>query len=181
MIQKEIGVWIRCIMKVKEGVLNMRKNDWIFSGIVALVFIIMIASNLWLMTMFLSMKILHMFIYFAFIVIILMTMTHISIHQMGNREFKKKDWIKNHLLFWIMTDLHTIIMMARYIHPNVRQGGLIPELLFLIHVLMIIPVYLSYRVTYYQKHELGLSLILHIAIYAMLSFSFIQLVIQTMQ
>jgi hypothetical protein len=158
----------------------LQKNDWLFSGIAALILIVLIASNLWLMTMFLSMRILHIFIYIAGVIIILLTMTHISIYALGTRKFIQKDWIRNHLLFWIMTDLHTIIMIARYVHPNHRQGGLIPELFFLMHVFLIIPVYFSDRTIYYQKHELGLSFILHLSIYTLLSYSFIQLVIQTM-
>jgi hypothetical protein len=159
----------------------MKKNDWIFSGVVGLILLIMTLSNIWLMTLFLGMRILYMFIYVAGIIVILLTMTHYSVHQMGERAFSQTHWIQNHLIFWILTDLHTIIMLARYLLPNERQGGLLPELFFLIHLLWMIPVFFSYKSRFYQKHELGLSFCLHVLIYGLLSYSFIQVVIQTMQ
>jgi hypothetical protein len=80
-----------------------------------------------------------------------------------------------------MTDLHFIVVIARYILPNVRQGGLLPELLILIHIVLIFIVIISDRYTFYRKHELRLNFLLHAIVYGFITYSFIQLVIQTMQ
>ncbi len=159
----------------------MKKNDWIFSGIVGTLLIIMVLSNIYLLTLFLGLKILYIFIYVAGMAVILLTMTHYSVHQMGNHEVIKSNWIKNHLIFWMMTDIHTLIMIARYVFPKERQGGYFPELLYVIHLLIIIPVYFSYRSHFYKKYEVGISFCLHALIYTILSYNFIQFIIQTMQ
>lgn len=159
----------------------LRKNDWIFSALISIILIMMILSNIGFIDLLMNMKVLYMFIYVAMIVVVLLTMTHISIHQMGYRVVSKSNWIQNHLIFWIMADLHTIIMIARYVIPFERTGGLLSELFLLIHLFMMIPVYFSYKSTFYQKHEVGLSFSLHVIIYTLISFSFIQLMFQIMQ
>lgn len=90
-------------------------------------------------------------------------------------------WIKNHLISWILTDYHFLILLARYLHPKDRPNGWIPELLFGIHLILILPVYLSQQWAWFKKHELLWNIILHVIIYTMISYNFIQFVIQTMQ
>jgi hypothetical protein len=167
-------------MRVKEELL-MRKKDWIFSGVSLFILICMIASNIWLIILFLSMKISQIILYVTSILVVLVIMTYYHVRDKRTGHIEKQSWIINHLLFWLMTDLHTLIILARYILPNERQGGLLPELFFLAHLLLIFPVLFSERSTFYQKHELAFSILLHIITYSLLSYSFVQLVIQTMQ
>jgi hypothetical protein len=159
----------------------VQKKDWLFSVVYSVVLIIMIASNLWLITLFLSMQTLLILMYVTSMIIVLYALTQFHFHNTRLDDISKKNWIKNHLLFWIMTDLHTLIIIFRYIFPNERQGGFYPELLFFIHLLLIYPVFVSYKFKFYDRHKIILNFFLHIIIYGFLSYSFIQLIIQTMQ
>jgi hypothetical protein len=159
----------------------MSKKDWIFSGIASIILIGMIASNIWLIILGLSLRIVEIVIYSIAIILIIYGITLYRFKSIGTHEFTQQHWVKNHLLFWIMTDLHFIVVITRYILPNVRQGGLLPELLILIHIVLIFIVIISDRYTFYRKHELGLNFLLHAIVYGFISYSFIQLVVQTMQ
>lgn len=166
-------------MRVKEGGM-MRKKDWIYALAVAGILMLMLISNIGLLMLLLSRSIIYAILYVGGMALILMTLTHMSIESFGYTVNKGNSWIKNHLVFWIMTDLHTLTMLARYLFPKERQGGWVPEVLFLIHLMLMVPVFLSERFAWYRKHELGIQAFLHLITYTMLSYSFIQFVIQTM-
>ncbi len=159
----------------------MRKEDWLFSGIASLILLGMIASNILLMTFFLSQKTLLIVLYILGIILILFWMTYYRARELKNLPVFETNWITNNLLFWVMTDFHTIIIISRYLFPNERQGGLLPELFFLIHLCFILVVLLSRKLNFRQKHQLEFNFLLHVIIYGLISYSFIQFVIQTMQ
>lgn len=158
----------------------MRKQDWIFSGVSSIVLIGMIASNYLLLRMIFDMRNTELIVYLAGIALIMLTMTHVNVYAMGEREITQKNWINNHLLFWIMLDMHTLILVARYILPNDRQSGLLPELYYLVHLSLSVPVYFAYKSEFYKKHELILSFGLHLIVYGFLSYTFIQNIIQVL-
>lgn len=159
----------------------MNKKDWFYSGIIAISLILLITSNIALIFMLLRGSYVGMVFYGLGIAILLFGLTQRFYVKWGYSINKDDHWIKNHLIFWIMTDLHTLIMLARYLHPKNRTDGFIPELLFGLHLLCIVPVYFSKRWSWYKKHELILNMILHGIIYIMMSYNFIQFIIQTMQ
>ena len=168
-----------CIMKVKEGVM-MNRKDWFYSGIIAIFLLLMILSNIALIFMLLRGSYVWMILYGLSIAILLFGLTHRFYKKWGFSINQNVNWIKNHLIFWIMTDYMTLFMVARYIYPKERTNGFIPELIFGIHLLLIIPVYFSEKWSWYKKHELLLNLVLHTITYIMLSFNFIYFIIQTM-
>jgi len=159
----------------------MQKKDWIYSGIISLILLCMIASNIMLMVFFLSRQTFLIILYAIGIILILFLMTYYRVRELKNRLVYEPNWISSNLLFWVMTDFHTIIIIMRYLFPDERQGGLLPELFFLIHLFFILIIFLTNKSSTRQKHQLEFNFLLHIIIYGLLSFSFIQFVIQTMQ
>lgn len=167
-------------MRVKEGVM-MNKKDWFYSGIIAISLLLLIISNIALIFMLLRGSYVGMVLYGLGIAILLFGLTQRFYTKWGYSINKDNRWIKNHLIFWIMIDYYTLIMIARYVFPKERTNGFIPELLFIINLALIIPVYFLNRWPWYKKHEFLMSIILHLVTYTMLSYTFIQFVIQTMQ
>lgn len=158
----------------------MQKKDWIYSLVVACILVLMILSNIGLILLLLSRSTIYVILYVGGILLIMILLTYFSIKVLGYSARKEIHWLKNHLVFWIMTDLHALIMFARYVFSKERQGGLIPVVLFLIHLMLVIPVFLSERWAWYKKHEFTIQAFLHLITYTMLSYTFIQFVIQTM-
>ena len=167
-------------MRVKEGVM-MNKKDWFYSGIIAISLLLLIISNIELIILMLSRSYVWALFYGLGIAILLFVLTKLSLTRWGYSTNQKPSWIKHHLIFWIMTDYHALIMIARYVFPKDRTHGFIPELLLGIHLALIIPVYFLGRWPWYKKHEFLVNIILHLVTYTMLSYTFIQFVIQTMQ
>ena len=160
---------------------SLNKKDWLFSGITGAILIGMIASNIYLMIILLSMRTLQILIYGIILMIILFIINNYHYRNILERDIKQTSWIKNNILFWMMTDLHTIIIISRYIIPSEKQGGILPEALFLLNLLLIYPVYKSHQLTFYLKHQFIINFTLYLFTYIIISFSFIQVVIQTMQ
>ncbi len=167
-------------MRVKEGVM-MNKKDWFYSGIIAISLLLLVISNIELIILMLSRSYGWAVLYGLGIAILLFILTKFSLTRWGYSVNKDNHWIKNHLIFWIMTDYHALIMIARYAFPKDRTNGFIPDLLLGIHLALIIPVYFLNRWPWYKKHEFLVNIILHLVTYTMLSYTFIQFVIQTMQ
>jgi len=115
-----------------------RKQDWIFSAIVAIILIGMISSNIWLLILLLSLRIVEIVIYCSVLIPMVYGMTLYRFKSIGAQELSQQHWIQHHLIFWIMTDLHFIVVITRYILPNMRQGGLLPESLLFIYLLLIL-------------------------------------------
>jgi len=167
-------------MKMNEGV-QMKKRDWLYAGIASLILMMMLLSNIWLMIILLSRNIVFFVLYTMMLFIILFFLTFYRIRMLEFSEKKSNHWINDNLLLWMLTDFHALTLLLRYIIPGEQQGTFLPEVFFLIHLFLVLIVLYASRALLYQKHRLLITYIAHILLYGLLSYSFIQLIIQTMQ
>ena len=167
-------------MRVKEGVL-MNRKDYLNSLKIAGILFLLIVSNIGLIFMMLSQRVLFIGLYGLGVALIILTLTKVSMTRFGFSINQKVHWIKNHIILWIMLDFQTLIILARYIFPKERPNGLVPEIFFLIHLLIVIFVIQISHINWYKKHERLMLSFIHLTIYAMLSYNFVWFMIQTMQ
>lgn len=159
----------------------MNRKDFLYSLMIAGILFLLIASNIGLIFMMLSQLVIFMILYGLGIGLIMITVTQKSINKWGFSIHDGFHWIKNHIILWIMLDYHTLIILGRYIFPKDRPNQLIPEILFVIHLLITVFVIQLSRFNWYQKNERWLLSILHVVTYAIISYNFIQFIILTMQ
>jgi hypothetical protein len=102
-------------MRVKEDVM-MNRKDWFYSGIIAGLLLLMIISNIALIFLMLSQSYLWIVLYGIGIAILFVGLIHRFYTRWGYLMNQGIHWIKNHLIFWILTDYYFLILLARYLH-----------------------------------------------------------------
>ena len=159
----------------------MFKKDWLFAGLASLIIMVMILTNIWVMMMILSKDILLMVFYAIAIITVIFFLTRFRLRTLEPDETYQPHWINDHLLLWMMTDFHAIVLLLRYVLSSERQGNNLPEFFFVGHLVFVGLVLCINKTKFYQTYKLLLNFLIHLIIYSLLSYSFIQLVIQTMQ
>lgn len=167
-------------MKLKEGVF-MNKYDWRHALSFAFFLLLMIAGNILIVFWLLSSYFVLIGIYIAFVILVMIGATYLSINYFGYTVNRNPHWIKNHFLFWVMLDYHALLVITRYMFPKDRTYGFLPEIVFLIQLLLMIPVFLSERWVWYRKNEFYIQSLINVIAFGLVSYQFIAFIVQTMQ
>ena len=137
-------------MKLKEGVF-MNKYDWRHALSFAFFLLLMIAGNILIVFWLLSSYFVLIGIYIAFVILVMIGATYLSINYFGYTVNRNPHWIKNHFLFWVMLDYHALLVITRYMYPKDLTYWFLPEIVFLIKLLLMIPLYLPSNFIYVQN------------------------------